>query len=107
MENMRRGLSFSEPQKVRFPVPVGEMTCIFRFTPSLATLPSSFQSLGLKNLTWKEGGADFWKIKLFADIGLTSDQKIFVDGMEIAPRRFFLKLLESKNMVKIQEDVGP
>jgi lysine 6-dehydrogenase len=98
---------FSEPQKVRFPDPVGEIDVYLSLHSELATIPSSFQSLGLKNLTWKEGGADFWKIKLFADIGLTSDQKISVDGVEVAPRRFFLKLLESKNMVKIQEDVVP
>ena len=99
--------AFSEPQKVKFPSPVGEVDVFLSLHSELATIPHSFASYGVKNLVWKEGGADFWKIKLLADLGLTSNQKISVDGMEIAPRRFFLKLLESKNLVKIQEDVVP
>jgi lysine 6-dehydrogenase len=99
--------AFSEPQKVKFPAPVGEVEVFLSLHSELATIPDSFASHGVKNLVWKEGGADFWKIKLLADLGLTSNEKISVDGMEIAPRRFFLKLLESKNLVKIQEDVIP
>ncbi len=98
---------FSEPQKVRFPKPVGEIDVYVSLHSELATLPQSFESYGLKNLVWKEGGADFWKIKFLADLGLTSAEKIPVNGVEIAPRAFLLKLLELKNMVKIQEDVLP
>jgi saccharopine dehydrogenase-like NADP-dependent oxidoreductase len=98
---------FSEPQKVRFPEPVGEVDVYLSLHSELATIPLSFEAYGLKNLVWKEGGEDFWKIKLLADLGLTSNEKISIDGSEIVPRRFFLKLLESKNMVKLQEDVVP
>lgn len=99
---------FSEPQRVKFPKPVGEVEVCTSLHSELATLPQSFESYGLKNLVWKEGGTDFWKIKFLADLGLTSNEKILLNGgTEIAPRTFLLKLLESKNMVKIQEEVVP
>jgi saccharopine dehydrogenase-like NADP-dependent oxidoreductase len=99
--------SFSSPQTVKFPEPVGTVDVYVSLHSELATIPKSFESYGIKNLVWKEGGADFWKIKFLADLGLTSNEKISIDGVAIAPRKFLLKLLESKNMVKIQEDVVP
>jgi lysine 6-dehydrogenase len=98
---------FSEAQKVRFPKPVGKIEVYTSLHSELATLPASFEGYGIKNLIWKEGGADFWKIKFLADLGLTSGEKIPVNGIEIAPRNFLLKLLDLKNMIKIQEDVLP
>jgi saccharopine dehydrogenase-like NADP-dependent oxidoreductase len=99
--------AFSEPQTVKFPEPVGSVDVYVSLHSELATIPKSFESYGIKNLVWKEGGADFWKIKFLADLGLTSNEKISIDGLAIAPRKFLLKLLESKNMVKIQEEVVP
>ena len=98
---------FSDSQKIKLPEPVGEVDVYLSLHSELATLPKFFERKGLKNLFWKEGGADFWKIKLLADLGLTSNKKFSIDDMEIEPRRFLLKLLESKNMVKIQEDAVP
>ncbi|MGI0084290.1 MAG: saccharopine dehydrogenase family protein, partial [Nitrososphaerales archaeon] len=98
---------FSDPETVRFPKPVGKVDVFLALHSELATLPVSFARYGLKRLVWKEGGADFWKIKLLADLGLTSKEGFKIDGAEIAPRRFFLKLLESKGMLKMPEDVIP
>lgn len=99
---------FSEPQKIKFPKPIGMVEVYTSLHSELATLPESFAGYGLKNLVWKEGGTDFWKIKFLADLGLTSNDKITLnEETEIAPRTFLLKLLESKNIVKIQEEVVP
>ena len=98
---------FSDPQTVKFPEPVGSVDVYVSLHSELATIPKSFRSYGIKNLVWKEGGADFWKIKFLADLGLTSNDAIFIDGTEIVPRKFLLKLLESRNMIKIQEEVVP
>ena len=79
---------FSEPETVKFPPPVGEIEVYTSLHSEAATLPQSFESYGLKNLVWKEGGADFWKIKFLADLGLTANEKISIDGTEIARVNF-------------------
>ncbi len=99
--------AFSEPETVSFPKPVGKVDVFLALHSELATLPRSFSSYGLKKLVWKEGGADFWKIKLLADLGLTSKKEFQIDGRKISPRSFFLKLLESKGMLKMPQDVVP
>ena len=107
MESICQNPLSASPQTVKFPEPVGSIDVYVSLHSELATIPKSFEDYGIKNLVWKEGGADFWKIKFLADLGLTSNDKISIDGVEIAPRKFLLKLLESKNMVKIQEEVVP
>lgn len=91
---------FSEPEKVTFPKPVGKVEVRLALHSEVATLPKSFAKIGLKNVVWKEGGTDLWKIKFLADLGLTSDEPVSFDGVEISPRRFLLKLLESKRMLR-------
>jgi saccharopine dehydrogenase (NAD+, L-lysine-forming) len=98
---------FSEPETISFPKPVGKVDVFLALHSELATLPRSFSSYGLKRLVWKEGGADFWKIKLLADLGLTSKKDLPIDGRKISIRRFFLKLLESKGMTRIPSNVVP
>ena len=46
--------AFSEPQKVKFPSPVGEVDVFLSLHSELATIPHSFASYGVKNLVWKE-----------------------------------------------------
>lgn len=98
---------FSEPQSIRFPNPVGKVDVFLSLHSELATLPSSFSSYGVSKVVWKEGGADFWKVKLLADLGLTSNEEISLDGAKIAPRRFLLKLLKKRGMLKIPEEAIP
>jgi lysine 6-dehydrogenase len=98
---------FSEPQTVNFSKPVGPIVVYLALHSEIATIPRSFESFGIKHVSWKEGGADFWKIKLLADIGLTSAESISVDGSDVVPRRLLLKLLESKQMLKVPENTVP
>jgi lysine 6-dehydrogenase len=98
---------FSESQTVRFPKPVGAVDVHLALHSEIATIPVSFQKFGIKRVIWKEGGADFWKIKFLADIGLTSAKTIDVDGSQVVPRRMLLKLLESRQMLKVPENTIP
>ncbi len=98
---------FSEPETVDFPRPVGKIELYTALHSELATIPKSFRHYGLKKVVWKEGGADFWKIKFLADLGLTSTKKIPYDGVEVAPRNFLLELLKSKGMLKMPKNVIP
>jgi saccharopine dehydrogenase-like NADP-dependent oxidoreductase len=98
---------FSESQTVIFPKPVGKVDVCLALHSELATIPKSFRRYRLKKVVWKEGGVDFWKIKFLADLGLTSNEKIPYNGVEIAPRNFLLQLLKSRGMLKIPKDVIP
>jgi saccharopine dehydrogenase (NAD+, L-lysine-forming) len=98
---------FSEPETVVFPKPVGEVTVYLALHSELATVPSSFAHYGLKRVVWKEGGADFWKIKFLAELGLTSNERVNYNGHEVIPRNFLLQLLTSRNLLKIPKHLEP
>lgn len=98
---------FSEPETVDFPKPVGKVDVFTSLHSELATIPRSFHNYGLKKVIWKEGGADFWKIKFLADLGLTSNEKVSYNGVEVVPRNFLLELLKSRGMLKMSKNLIP
>jgi lysine 6-dehydrogenase len=99
--------ALSEPERVRFPKPVGEVDVYLALHSEVATIPKSFKSYGLKKVVWKEGGTDLWKIKFLADLGLTSDEAVEFNGAEISPRKFLLNLIGSKGMLQTPENSVP
>jgi saccharopine dehydrogenase-like NADP-dependent oxidoreductase len=98
---------FSDPEIVKFPEPVGEVEVYTALHSELATIPRSFQEYGIKKVIWKEGGADFWKIKFLADLGLTSTDQVPYDNTEIVPRNFLISLLKRRGMLKMPKDAVP
>jgi saccharopine dehydrogenase-like NADP-dependent oxidoreductase len=98
---------FSEPEKVRFPEPVGEQQVYVALHSELATIPKSFEGKGVKKVIWKEGGTDIWKIKFLADLGLTSEVPLAFEGREISPRKFLLGILKSKRLLGAAPDQMP
>jgi saccharopine dehydrogenase-like NADP-dependent oxidoreductase len=98
---------FSEPEIVEFPKPVGKVEVCTALHSELATIPKSFQNYGIKKVVWKEGGADFWKIRFLADLGLTSGEAVSYNGLKIAPRSFLLELLKRRGMLKIPREAIP
>ncbi len=98
---------FCDPQTVEFPAPVRKVEVCTALHSELATIPKSFESYGLKNVVWKEGGADFWKIKFLADLGLTSDEKSSYGGVELSPREFLLDLFKKRGILKMPSDAVP
>jgi lysine 6-dehydrogenase len=91
---------FSDPEKIKFPKPVGEVEVFLALHSEIATIPKSFAGYGLKKVVWKEGGTDLWKIKFLSELGLTSDDSFQYNGVEISPRKFLLSLIDSKGMLK-------
>jgi lysine 6-dehydrogenase len=98
---------FSEPETVTFPKPVGTLEVYLALHSELATIPKSFEKYGIKNVSWKEGSPDFWKIKYLADLGLTSTKETKIDGAKVSPRKLLMKLLASCGLTKIPENVVP
>jgi lysine 6-dehydrogenase len=91
---------FSEPERIWFPKPVGEVEVFLALHSEIATIPKSFAKYGLKKVSWKEGGTDLWKIKFLGELGLTSDEKVQYNGAKISPRKFLLTLLDSRGILK-------
>ncbi len=102
-----RHKALSEPQRVRFPVPVGETEVYLALHSEVATIPRSFKNYGLKRVVWKEGGTDLWKIKFLADLGLTSAEPVQFESAMISPRKFLLRLIASRGMLRAPEDSTP
>ncbi len=58
-------------------------------------------------MNWKEGGPGFLDIKTLVDTGLASEKLLRVDGLEISPRQFLLKLLNAQNLMGWPEGIIP
>jgi saccharopine dehydrogenase-like NADP-dependent oxidoreductase len=97
----------TEKESVTFPEPVGLQDVYLTLHSELATVPTSFKNKGLKNCDWKEGGPEFIRYKLLADMALTSDKPIEIGGIKIAPKNFILKNLEANNLIGFPEGIDP
>jgi saccharopine dehydrogenase-like NADP-dependent oxidoreductase len=58
-------------------------------------------------VNWKEGGPGLLDVKTLVDVGLAREKPLKVNGTEISPRQFFLKLLNEQNMMGWPEDITP
>jgi saccharopine dehydrogenase-like NADP-dependent oxidoreductase len=81
---------------IDFPAPVGQCSAILTLHSEVATLPESYRTRGIKNVTFRLGLPQTFhdKLKLLVDIGFGGTQKLRVDDAEIVPRRALIKLLE-------------
>jgi saccharopine dehydrogenase-like NADP-dependent oxidoreductase len=94
-------LRFVEPlslaQPVVFPPPIGRQYPACTLHSELATLPQSFRSKGIREVSFKiafPGGlAD--RLRFVHEIGLTSTVPVSVAGRRIAPRDVLLALIAS------------
>lgn len=79
---------FSEPEKMIFPDPVGQVEDVYHCIHSeIATLPLTYESKGIRNVSFKQsiGNALTEPIKAMIKIGLTSRETIYVKGSRVAP----------------------
>ncbi len=97
----------SGKETMKFPEPFGTQDQYHTIHSEPATFPASFKNKGIKNVNWKEGGPGFLDIKTLVDAGLASQEPLRVDGADISPRQFFLKLLNDNNMIGLPEEVTP
>ena len=89
-------LSGAEP--VDFPRPVGRQSPAFTLHSELATLPASFRSQGVRDVTFRiafAGGlAD--RLRLVHALGLTQVEPIDLEGVSVIPRHVLLALLAAR-----------
>lgn len=92
--------------KVDFAQPVGACSAILTLHSEVATLPETYASQGVKNVTFRLGlPADFHdKLKLLVDIGLGGSEKISVEGTQVTPRKVLAKLLEQFTVPQTDPD---
>jgi saccharopine dehydrogenase-like NADP-dependent oxidoreductase len=88
-------LSGAEP--VDFPPPVGRQYPAFTLHSELATLPASFRSQGVRDISFRiafPGGlAD--RLRFVHALGLTGVDPVAVDGTPVVPRKVLLALLRT------------
>jgi len=84
---------FSGKQRVKFPEPVGERNCCYGLYSGVATLPFTVGK-GIKKVdcAMSYTKEDEQRIKVLTEMGLTSTERIKLNGAAISPREFLLRL---------------
>ncbi|GAB4536561.1 MAG: saccharopine dehydrogenase C-terminal domain-containing protein [Anaerolineae bacterium] len=88
----------SEPEEYWFEPPIGVLKTHLSLHSEVATLPLTFADKGVKECFFK---INYWglseeallKIKLFADVGLASNEPVEVKGVSVRPRDLLVKLM--------------
>lgn len=80
--------SFSEPEIFRFPDPIGDQEVVNIEHEEVLMFPRSFADKGLKRVTFKFGVSKDMRrvLKILEALGLTSTEKVKVQGVEVSPR---------------------
>lgn len=78
------------------PAPVGKCKAILTLHSEVLTIPQTYESKEIKNVTFRLGLPTSFhdKLKLLVDIGLGSPEAVTVDGAAVTPRKVLAKLLE-------------
>jgi saccharopine dehydrogenase-like NADP-dependent oxidoreductase len=85
----------SRPEPVRFPAPVGLQHPACTLHSELATLPASFESKGIREVSFRIAfpGDLAARLRILHALGLTSRDPIAVRGRKVVPRDVLLALL--------------
>jgi len=96
-------------ETITLPHPIGEVEVFTTLHSELATFPTSFKDKGIRNVNWKEGGPKGWHLdfQLIVGLGLVDQNPLKIGDVSISPRKFFLKLLEEKNLLGHPESITP
>jgi len=86
----------SGEEEMIFPLPVGRATAMYSLHSECATFPISFQSKGIRHVSFKIAfPSDFiTKLKFLVGLGFGSAEPISVQGVKVSPREVLAKLLE-------------
>ena len=98
---------FSGKVTFDFPQPYGTLNLYNMLHSEVATMPISFKEKGIKNVAFKLAlpSAFEERLRFLVENGLGSKEKINVNGVEVVPRDFILKVFETKpdpNAPKVQ-----
>jgi len=85
--------AFRTVLEVKFPEPVGERNCCYGLYSGVATLPFTVGK-GIKKVdcAMSYTKEDEQRIKVLTEMGLTSTERIKLNGAAISPREFLLRL---------------
>lgn len=84
-------------EEIDFPQPVGKMKVSATIHSEVATVPVSFKSKGIKDMTFKLGLPPEFeqKLRFLAGIGFGLTKPIKVKNVEVSPRDYFIALAET------------
>ncbi|MEW6267397.1 MAG: saccharopine dehydrogenase C-terminal domain-containing protein [Thermodesulfobacteriota bacterium] len=87
---------FSGEEIIDFPPPVGTQTVYCMLHSEVATIPVTYQSKGLKNLSFKLAlpKAFEQKLRFLVDLGFGSKEALEVGGVMVSPRDLLIRLSE-------------
>ena len=85
---------FGGEETIDFPAPVGTQTVYCMLHSEVATIPTTYRSKGLQNMTFKLAlpKAFEQKLKFLVDLGFGSKETIEVNGSQVSPRDFLIGL---------------
>ena len=92
---------FVEPmsgeEEVIFPAPVGRQYPMCTIHSEVATLPLTYKSKGIREVSFKIAfDRDFTeKIRFLRDIGLAAEKAVTVKGVQVAPRDLLIRLIRT------------
>jgi len=89
---------FSGKMTVDFPEPYGTLNLYNMIHSEVATMPISYKDKGIKNVAFKLALPTLFeeRLRFLIENGLGSEEKINVNGVEVAPRDFLLEIFETK-----------
>ncbi len=83
---------FSGKHVFKFPAPIGERPCCYALYSGMATLPRTVgKDVKIVDCAMSYVDKDEQRIQVLNEMGLTREQPIKVDGVEISPREFLVK----------------
>ena len=91
-------------EEINYPEPIGTQTCFHTLHSEPATLPSSFENKGVKEVVWKLGlPAQFFEsAKFLASVGFGSTKTIKVREWEVVPREILNAVVERQVTEKLE-----
>jgi saccharopine dehydrogenase-like NADP-dependent oxidoreductase len=87
---------FYGAEVIDFPPPVGPQTVYCTLHSEEATIPATFKSKGLKNMSFKLALPEAFekKLRFLVDLGMGAKEPIDVKGVSVAPRDFIIALTD-------------
>ena len=91
--------------ETEFPRPIGRKSSFYTLHSELATFPSSFRRLGVRDVSFRVSfDRSFVDSILFlARAGMSSDRPVEFNGAKIAPREFLAKVLSMRPRPKVRK----
>jgi saccharopine dehydrogenase-like NADP-dependent oxidoreductase len=80
---------------ITFPEPVGTVEAVYALHSELATLPGSYKSKGLREVSFRVAfpAAFFERLRLLIALGFAQSEPVSINGIRLVPREFLSRLV--------------